>query len=296
MVFENEILKVKNVVETGLSKIVPNFHKKIKGVSTVSGLNYYGTKDNSSAVEVYHPSGEGSGYGTIVYFHGGGWTTLDKSMYQTLGRKLAKLGFVVFNCNYELAPKASIEKIIADAEQAVVFALNKTEKFGGNPTRLYLGGDSAGAHIAAMIGTRATAEPAHNDFADKIKGLLLFYGIYNFDTLRATKFPSINLFVDALFGKREIENKELMHEYSPVYFLNKNFPRSFLTSGGIDKLHQTQSVMFKQKLDELRIPNMSVFFDKKEQLGRHGFMSVDGIKTSDIAFAILEKFLKEEGK
>jgi acetyl esterase len=108
-------------------------------------------------VRVYQPSGGGDGPLPIfVYLHGGGWATGDIEMGDPLCRTVAaEAGVVVLSLGYRLAPEAPYPAALEDAHAALLWARDHAGDIGGDPTRLAVGGDSAGGNLAAGVALMA---------------------------------------------------------------------------------------------------------------------------------------------
>ena len=173
-----------------------------------------------------------------MYFHGGGWTSYTKNMYTTLSRRLASLGYVVFNCNYRLSPKYKIKHIMEDAVTAINYAIVHAKEYGGDSSQIIIGGDSAGAHIAALLCAIVQDNNKYKDIKNSIKALMLFYGVYDLETVLNSKFNNIKTFVSAVLEHKigTVEAKKEMEKYSPARYNLSNFPTCFIASGEIDKL------------------------------------------------------------
>ena len=93
----------------------------------------------------------------IVIIHGGGWQTNDENIMRGLARELTRGGqFVVASIDYRWAGKAdgdatsnTMANLIEDVFGAVAHIMEHAREYGGDPTRIGLTGDSAGAHLAA---------------------------------------------------------------------------------------------------------------------------------------------------
>ena len=69
-----------------------------------------------------------------------------------MARSLADAGICVISANYRLSPKVTFPAYIQDAAAAVAWARNNVSGYGGNPDRVFVGGHSAGAYLALMLG------------------------------------------------------------------------------------------------------------------------------------------------
>jgi acetyl esterase/lipase len=93
-----------------------------------------------------------------VYFHGGGWTSGDKASLTKYCASQAEGGMVVVNVNYRKAPRFQMSHVLADANAALAWVRQNIAGYGGDASRIVLGGDSAGGQIAALL-TAASFHP-----------------------------------------------------------------------------------------------------------------------------------------
>ena len=88
---------------------------------------------------------------TVVFFHGGGWTLGSVAGYDGLARRIAaRTSAVVVSVEYRLAPENRFPAAVADALLATRWALAQARELGGDPRRVAVAGDSAGANLAAV--------------------------------------------------------------------------------------------------------------------------------------------------
>lgn len=91
----------------------------------------------------------------VVFVHGGGWKRGDKRM-MTGSAKLAHWqaqGYAVASVNYRLVPEATVEQQAADVATALAWLSDNADALGFDGGRIALVGHSAGAHLAALVGT-----------------------------------------------------------------------------------------------------------------------------------------------
>jgi acetyl esterase len=99
----------------------------------------------------------------LVYYHGGGFQRLSKQTHWHIAERFARAGFVVFNCNYGLAPRHAHPVAARDALGAYGFVVQQASNYGVDPTRLVVAGESAGANLAlgvAIACSERLSEPA----------------------------------------------------------------------------------------------------------------------------------------
>lgn len=129
-------------------------------------------------VRIYQPQGEGP-FPVLVYFHGGGWVVGDLDTQDSICRGLCHdAGCMVMSVAYRLAPEHKFPAAAEDAYAAVLWAAANAAEFGGDPSRLAVGGDSAGAVLCGGLTLRARDEDG-----PRLLGQVLFYGsmIYELD-------------------------------------------------------------------------------------------------------------------
>ena len=86
----------------------------------------------------------------FFFIHGGYWKTLDKSSHRFLAKPFLENGYAVVNVNYRLAPEASIDEIVDDVVNAILWVGSNNRELQGDPNRIFIAGHSAGAHLALM--------------------------------------------------------------------------------------------------------------------------------------------------
>ena len=90
----------------------------------------------------------------IVIFHGGGWSSGDKrtGVFATLPIDYAKHGYVAISINYRLTPSgATMANCVEDVKCAVRWFRAHAEEYNLDPKRIGAFGNSAGAHLTAML-------------------------------------------------------------------------------------------------------------------------------------------------
>lgn len=125
----------------------------------------------------------------VLYFHGGGFVTGDLDSHDASARALARrTGAIVVSVAYRLAPEHKFPAAHDDAWAAWRWLTEKVRDLAGDPRRLAVAGEDAGANLAANIATRARDEgairPVHQVLIHPIAGNDLTTASYG-ETLRA---------------------------------------------------------------------------------------------------------------
>ncbi len=123
--------------------------------------------------DVIVPAGAGP-HPVLVYLHGGGWVCGSPKTHRKLGYRFAEAGYLVFNVDYRLAPEHPFPTPFEDCLAAVRWAHREAARFGGDPARFAIGGDSAGGNLSAAVSAALVNDPA------RPKAALLLYGVFDF--------------------------------------------------------------------------------------------------------------------
>lgn len=109
---------------------------------------------------LYTPSGATGPLPVMVYLHGGGWVVGSAmKTHDPACRVLSeRSGLVILSVEYRLAPEHPYPAALEDAIAAYHWVEQHAREFGGDPTRLALGGDSSGANLAAAATNRLGIE------------------------------------------------------------------------------------------------------------------------------------------
>jgi acetyl esterase len=112
-------------------------------------------------IRIYRPAGDGL-FGTLVYFHGGGWVIGDLDTCDSVCREIATLaGVVVVSVDYRLAPEHVFPAAVNDCYAAVLWAAEHATELAGNG-KIGVAGESAGGTLATVMAqmTRDQGGPA----------------------------------------------------------------------------------------------------------------------------------------
>jgi len=95
----------------------------------------------------------------LVFYHGGGMIYGDLDSHDALCRFLCEeAGVRVLSVDYRLAPEHPFPAGVDDAWAAYHWVATHAADFDADPTRLAVGGDSAGGYLAAEVALRAASE------------------------------------------------------------------------------------------------------------------------------------------
>ncbi|ASZ14735.1 alpha/beta hydrolase [Chitinophaga pendula] len=208
--------------------------------------------DPAQRVDVYLPEGRVSSETcSMVFIHGGGWTTGDKQDFtdavKEWRRRYPKYAF--FNMNYRLAtPREHHFPSQEEDMQLMIDYIRQHSAAFNITTRKVLLGASAGAHLAALQAYK------HNDSAD-ITGIICLYGAYDISSLFAEGTPYVRNLVMQLMGAMPEEIPVNYEDASPVHYVNSKSPPTLLMHGSEDSVAPVTSARaLAAKLKAMQVP------------------------------------------
>jgi acetyl esterase/lipase len=131
------------------------------------------------SLDVYRPAARDTPAPTVLFLYGGAWRRGERWQYQFVGRRLADAGMLAIVADYRTFPDARFPGFVEDAARAAAWASANAGDFGGNG-QLFLAGHSAGAHIAALLGTDARHLEAVGLAPGRLAGVIGLAGPYDF--------------------------------------------------------------------------------------------------------------------
>ena len=247
------------------------------------------TGGTAHQLDIYHPRGLSN---TIVLFfvHGGAFRQGDKNEHMELGVTYSGYyNYTTVLVNYELssAPYYAVHPAhIKDVAKAFAWTYNNISKYGGDPEKIYIFGQSAGAHLVALLATDNSYLPA--ECISKIKGVIAMSGTY--DLYNLVKWPN------NLLG---LNDKDIFMYYGIIYRAFGTLERSPLdAASALTHINQSQPPFHLVALEETPgfkdMPGFSQqssdFYNRIKSLPRHPFVDLIRLKQSDIPPEIREKY------
>jgi acetyl esterase/lipase len=116
----------------------------------------------------------------LAFLHGGGWTNGYKETMAFMAPALHAHGITFASLGYRLAPEHVFPAGFEDCARGIALLHEKAAAFGADPSKLLLGGHSAGGHYAALLAVRGDWQAPLGLAADVIKGCLPISGTYRF--------------------------------------------------------------------------------------------------------------------
>jgi acetyl esterase/lipase len=87
----------------------------------------------------------------MIFIHGGGWTSGDKAPVGVKPQFFVQAGYVFVSINYRLSPAARFPAHVQDVAAAIAWTVKHIGQYGGDGSRIFVGGHSAGGHLAVLV-------------------------------------------------------------------------------------------------------------------------------------------------
>ena len=202
------------------------------GVMNQTDISYGTGSSARQKLDVYYPEGA-SNTRVVMFVPGGAWRQGDKSGYTELATTFVKYyGFTVVVINYTLYDSSSSGPAypdnIKDVSSAFAWVKKNISRYGGDPKKVFIFGQSAGGHLVSLFATNPKYLPAGYSFSD-IAGVVSMSGAYELTDM--VKYPNNPLGLD--------EDEVLMYKkivfdafgtYNDETVLNDGSPQEHITT------------------------------------------------------------------
>lgn len=212
----------------------------------------------------------------VVDFHSGGFSIGTPALRDWFNSHLAeRTGAIVASVDYRLAPEHPFPCAYDDSVDATVWVAENAHRWGGNPQRMALLGDSAGANLAAGVALATTQQPG----MPTIRTQVLAYGAFDF----VDDYPSAREFAHEIFLNEEDSNAMIGHylgetdrgdvRVSPLRADDlSGLPPALVITAEHDMLRD-QSVAYADALRDAGVSARCTMYPRTA----HGFLSCPGL-------------------
>lgn len=200
------------VTSFGVAQEVYDVKSSIKYYPEVEYVNDT-YKSEQCVLDIYYPKSI-KNFGTIIWFHGGGLT----SGYKEIPEYLKNKGYCIIGVEYRLSPKVKAPLYIEDCAAAIAWTFNNIKNYGGDNSKIFLSGHSAGGYLILMAVLDKKYLNRYNIDADRIAGIIAFSPqcITHFTIRDENGIPALQPTID---------------QYAPIYHVRKDCPPILLITG-----------------------------------------------------------------
>lgn len=232
-----------------------------------------------AALTIFSPKAAHAGLPLVLWIHGGGWIGGTAAMAAPHTQALAAQGVVVASLDYSLAPEQCYPTPVLQSMAALAWLKENAHRFGADPTRLVIGGESAGAQLASQVAALMT-NPGYAERtgivatvpASWLRAVILYNGMFDATTFPQCRFPLTKLFLRSYFGRADFWAAERIGEISSARHATADFPPAYITAGDADPL-ESESFQMEAVLRALGVTVRSRYWTGSGLHLRHGFMS-----------------------
>jgi acetyl esterase/lipase len=262
-------------------------------VTRIRDITYATVGRKALRLDVYRPRDAdpaGERRPAVLQIHGGAWVSGDKrTQGLPLLRHLAGQGWVGFNANYRLSPKATFPDHLVDLKRAVAFIRDHADEYGIDPGFIVVTGGSAGGHLATLLALTAGErrfQPGFEDADTSIQAAVPFYGVYDFGPERGYYPPKT---VRRFFGRLVIKasptrRPEAFRAASAFSYLRPDAPPFFVVHGALDTLAPVR--MARDFAAALRATSCSPVVYLELAGAQHAFDVLPSIRTRLVVRAV----------
>jgi acetyl esterase/lipase len=235
----------------------------------------------------------------IIHIHGGGWVGGNQRWDAGLAH-FAQHGYFVASIEYRLDGTAKWPAQIQDCKCAVRWLRANALKYGVDPNRIGVIGESAGGHLAALVGVMSHVTGFEGDggwpgVSSAVQCAVDYYGRMDLTQqgIFSAKAQEYNL---GLLGVPYAQNPALWLSASPLHYVSPECPPILIVQGDADQLAPVQqSRAFAAALTKAGVPNRLIVVKN----GKHGFVPLPGTTIApslkEIDQATLDFFNKNLG-
>ncbi|KAG6609751.1 Isoprenylcysteine alpha-carbonyl methylesterase ICME [Phytophthora cinnamomi] len=260
----------------------------VSKIRTVTYAHVGKTKTTKLLMDVYKHRDTPANAPIFLYIHGGGWVIGDRRIPPfTCVYQVASMGWVVCVIDYRLSPGVAFPTHLIDSKRAVAYLRhNAREEFEANPEFIVVGGESAGGHLASLMGLTAddkSLQPGFEEVDTSVRAVVDNYGVHDFTDRHGIyysrdKTHGLIRYLEFLVMQKKLKgNSEDFERASPIAYLDDEraarrrdiIPPFMITHGTHDNtVAFTDSRVFFDRLRHFRhnLPQ-SISWYQDKQLG-----------------------------
>jgi acetyl esterase/lipase len=269
-----------------------------RSVKVERGVVFHSEEKRRVRLDVYRsrdraPSGER--LPAVIQIHGGGWILGSRSEQGIpLLNHLAVNGWVGFNVDYQLSPRATLPEHVIDIKRAIAWVREHADEYGVDPGRIAITGGSAGGHLCALAALTAgdrSLQPGFEDADTSVMAAVPFYGLYDLTAVELYARYHDWLFEKVVLKASIQDEPRLYRDVSPTHRVTGEAPPFLIFHGDEDTLVPVEDARaFTKRLEDVsRNPVLYVEMPGAE----HAFDIFPSLRTARVVECI-ERFLRLE--
>ena len=258
-------------------------------------IAYHNDTLHKHRLDIYLPANAKKNTPLLVFVHGGGWVSNDKTadmgyMRKTIG-EIVQRGIAIASIDYRFAQDAVFPEILKDCNRAVSYLYDHADAYGFDRNRFAVMGFSAGGHLGTLMGLSNNDQVAAffvpgSSSAFRFKAIVDFYGPMDLAKMPNSSNPSAPECI--LIGGLPSAFPDRAKAASPLTYIDKNDPPVLIIHGEKDGMvPPVQSELLKTRLQQHKVPNEHIVVPGAPHYGV--MFDADEVRKRVLAF--LEKAL-----
>jgi len=256
------------------------------GYTVIRDVKYINGPNGALGADVYVPEGAGPFPG-ILFIHGGGWKSGDRSQMVKLITALAAKGYVGFTIDYDLSPGVHYPVAFHESLAGLKYFRAHAAEYKLDAARVAVAGSSAGGELAALVALNPSGVVAGGKVeplisASPVQAALILNGVLDL-TAQESKSTSVPEYL----GGACKEKLEACKDASPISHVHAGAPAMYVGHGTADEsvpFHEAQEFT-----DALKKAGVTVKFFVAED-GPHTYWGKPKYMADNLQ--TIEEFLK----
>lgn len=264
-------------------------------VEIVRDVVYAQMDGRELALDLYWHPGAGEPEPLVVWIHGGAWMMGDRSWIPPVLHPLDN-GFAMASIDYRLSQEAIFPAQIEDCKAAIRWLRANAARYNFDPDRVGAWGESAGGHLAALLGTAGDVaawdqQGGSRGYSSRVQAVCDWFGPSDLLQMGATKNGLDHNAVDApealLIGGPVRQNKGRVQQANPITYITPETPPFLIMHGEQDDVVPVgQSELLHRALVEAGLDSTLMIIPG---VG-HGVMELDEARWAELQRSVVDFF------
>jgi pectinesterase len=216
-------------------------------------ITYCRIKNRTLKLDIFRPDEkERAKRRTIIFIHGGGWRSGDRSMHHPLMQRLAAMGYVCIAPEYRLSTEILFPAAVHDIKTVIRWARKNAAKYNVDRSRIIVAGHSAGGELAAFIGATNNKKEfegngQHRGVSSAANAVIDIDGILSFVHPESGEGDDSKRKSAATlwFGYPKHINTELWKQASPLTHAGPHCPPFLFINSPVERMHAGRNDFIK---------------------------------------------------
>lgn len=229
-------------------------------VSKKMSIVYCKTQSYQLLIDAFYPKEKNKDKRiAIIFIHGGGWRSGDRSQHYPLAEKLAHLGYVCFTPQYRLSTQALFPAAVYDVKASIRWVKAHAGEYNIDTGKIVIAGFSAGGELAAFAGVTGNMPlfegcDCDRDQTSNVTAIVDIDGTLSFTNSESgegddSKHTSAATY---WFGYPKKGNEVLWEAASPLSYVSPKTPPTLFLNSSVERMHAGRNDYIKA-LDSMHI-------------------------------------------